>query len=120
MFRKFPYTNIHDLNLDWIVSKIKNVEKSEEAAASSAEEARGYADNALESAEAAQASAEASELSAQESESSAAALASIPGEIALLNARVDNLATLTEGSTTGDAELIDGRIASPIFCIVLP
>ena len=32
-------------------------------------------------------------------------------EIATERARIDNLAKLTEGSTTGDAELIDGRIA---------
>ena len=32
-------------------------------------------------------------------------------DLDLQKARIDNLATLSEGSTTGDAELIDGRIA---------
>lgn len=25
-FKKFPYTNFHELNLDWIVAKIKELE----------------------------------------------------------------------------------------------
>ena len=27
MFRKFPYTNFHDLNLDWIIRTIKDLLK---------------------------------------------------------------------------------------------
>lgn len=26
MFRKYPYTNFHDINLDWIISRIKDFE----------------------------------------------------------------------------------------------
>ena len=32
--------------------------------------------------------------------------------ISLLEARIDNMSTLAEGSTTGDAELIDGRVGA--------
>lgn len=37
-------------------------------------------------------------------------LAKAKEDVALLNARVNNLAKLNEGSTTGDAELIDARV----------
>lgn len=54
---RYPYTDFHELNLDWIISKIKEVKDavkvatesaiaaaaSEEAAAESAEAAAGYA-----------------------------------------------------------------------------
>lgn len=38
-------------------------------------------------------------------------LASQDGDIQTLESRMDSFSSLTEGSTTGDAELIDGRIA---------
>lgn len=40
-----------------------------------------------------------------------AKLASQDGDIQTLESRMDSFSSLTEGSTTGDAELIDGRIA---------
>lgn len=40
-----------------------------------------------------------------------ARLASQDGDIQTLETRMDSFSSLTEGSTTGDAELIDGRIA---------
>lgn len=38
------------------------------------------------------------------------ALSALSKQLESQSVRIDNLATLTEGSTTGDAELIDGRI----------
>lgn len=65
LFEHFPYSNFHDLNLNWIISKIKNIEvitadvaeqsaaavESAESAAESAESAAGSAATAQEQAE---------------------------------------------------------------------
>lgn len=42
----WPYTNLHNLNLDWIINKIKNVETAEINTAASEEAAAGSAANA--------------------------------------------------------------------------
>lgn len=57
-FNRYPYTDFHELNLDWIISKIKEVKDSVIAAAASEEAAAGSAESATESAEAAAGSAE--------------------------------------------------------------
>lgn len=43
VFEQFPYTNFHDLNLDWIVSKIKEFESTMDAIV--AEKAEEYFNN---------------------------------------------------------------------------
>lgn len=62
MMELWPFTNFHDLNLDWIIRKIKNVETSEANAKASEEAAKA-------SEEAAKASEEAAAESARESAS---------------------------------------------------
>ena len=52
MMELWPFTNFHDLNLDWIISKIKNIEKAEKNTANSADAAANSADAAADSAEA--------------------------------------------------------------------
>ena len=46
---------------------------------------------------------------AEEISSAKGRLLAVEGEVDVLDARITSLATLTDGSTTGDAELIDGR-----------
>lgn len=55
----FPYTNLNNLNLDWIVDKVKNlidqvegVEEATEAAQAAADAAQAAADTAIEAVEA--------------------------------------------------------------------
>lgn len=55
VFENLPYTNFHELNLDWIIEKLKNIEIPQE----SAERAEAAAETATEAASQAQTSAEA-------------------------------------------------------------
>lgn len=74
LFEHWPYTNFHDLNLNWIISKIKHIETAEQSTAASEQAAAASADAAAASAESAHASAEnaaASEESAGQSAESA-------------------------------------------------
>ena len=52
VFENFPYTNVHELNLDWIIKQVKiYIEKYtslEEFVNSSLEQQQQYIDNALE------------------------------------------------------------------------
>lgn len=128
MFENFPYSNFHDLNTDWIVKKIKDVETSEanaEASAqASAQSAQASAQSATAAAQSAQASAQSAEDSAQSAEASANSATEadnyvsatreqvnlLQSSVDLLQSRVDNIipsGTQTEGNT----ELIDIRVA---------
>ena len=116
------YTNMHDLNLDWVTSKIKNIEDAEAdtaesaaAAAESATNAAGSAEAAQNSAEAAQQSAEASQQSAeasqQSAENAAETVSDTLNQINVLQARVDNI--IPEGTQTeGNTELLDIRVGA--------
>ena len=115
LFEHFPYTNFHDLNLNWIIGKIKNVETAEANTAASAEAAAASAEASQLSAEAAQASAEnaaASEESAEQSKQDAAQIVlDTTNQISVLQSRVDNI--IPEGTQTeGNTELIDIRVAA--------
>lgn len=115
------YSNFHDDNQDWIISKIENIETAEANAAESATEAAASADAAQLSADAAQLSANASQLSAENSANSAEdsansaleareTVADTNSQIALLQSRVDNI--IPEGTQTeGNTELLDIRVA---------
>ena len=56
LFDHFPYSNLHELNLDWIISKLKDVDKAQMTAqqaadlldqvSDKADEAKGYAESA--------------------------------------------------------------------------
>lgn len=75
LFEHWPYVNFHDMNLDWIIKKIKNVETAEANSQASAEASAESAAASQLSADAALASQEAahqSELNAAQSEENAA------------------------------------------------
>lgn len=115
------YSNMHDLNLDWVTSMIKNIEDAEantaesaEAAAGSAEAAAGSAEAAAGSAQEAAGYAENSANSAKDSANSALearnTVADTNSQIALLQSRVDNI--IPQGTQTeGNTELLDVRVA---------
>lgn len=126
------YSNFHDDNQDWIVSKIKSIEDAEAHTGELADAAQNSADAAQLSADASQASADAAQLSAdaaqQSAEDSAASAqdsyehaaetlntaASIRADMTTLNNRMDNIiagGTPTEGNT----ELIDIRVGANGF-----
>lgn len=119
MFRIFPWSNLHDLNLDWIVSKIKNIEDAEKNSAKSASNAEASALEASNSAIQASASANDAQSSANDSASSAeqasgylGQFGALSNQVDVLTARMNQYESLAEGSTTGDAELQDLRIGA--------
>ena len=154
LFEQFPYTNMHELNLDWILDFVKKTkEKTEQIdeAVSKADEYAGDARTSMLSAGIFKNSAEAwavgersgepvepgddqynnhSKYWAGEAADSAAdaadlvdhvediqqevrdALAEQDDDIAVLIGRMDAFTQLAEGSTTGDAELMDIRVGA--------
>lgn len=135
MIFKYPYSNFHELNLDWILAEMKRVsaqtdkvDEAVEAAENSAQNAQTAAElagvyleqfrndsealnNAIEQLQAAdvltdeQIAAILTRLNQAELD-----IDDLDGRVTVNSDRITNLATLTDGSTTGDAELIDGRV----------
>jgi len=105
LFEHWPYTNFHDLNLDWIISRFKNVETAEA-------NAQEYAANAATSAENASASAESAAASETSAGESAEAVSGVADELTRMvqetSARLDTL-IISGTPTEGNAELIDIR-----------
>lgn len=98
------YSNFHDDNQDWIVSKIKSIEDTEAHTEELAEAAQASADASQLSAEASQASAEASQLSAEAAQNSASdsqesAEASAASELSAKN-YADHIADPVSGLVT--------------------
>lgn len=88
LFEHWPYTNFHDLNLNWIIDRIKFIQnavpvvtEAMENAAASAEASAESAEASSESASAAALSAESAEASAESAAESAAAAAGIVGYV---------------------------------------
>lgn len=128
LFEHWPYVNFHDMNLDWVIKKIKNVETAEansqasaEASADSAAASQLSADAALASQEAAHQSelnagqseenaAQSAENAAESAQDAADTVSNTVSQINLLQSRVDNI--IPDGTQTeGNTELIDIRVA---------
>lgn len=93
LFEHWPYANFHELNLDWIISKVKQIDDlniQPEEIAQDAAEAKAAAESAAQSAAQAQ-----------------AAFQPTVDNMALLNARMDSLIDSVTGNP-GDIELWTG------------
>lgn len=120
MFENFPYSNFHDLNTDWIVKKIKDVETSEANAKESELNAKASEQNAkvselsaqgfaLQANNHAQYAREQAQAAAQSATEANNYVTSTRDQVNLLQSRVDNIipsGTQTEGNT----ELLDIRV----------
>lgn len=121
MFNQYPYVNVNDLNLDWVVNKMKDVDDAKagaEAAQVAAEDAQAAAERAQSAAEDAQNDAENAETGAVNAQTAAErardqaqdVVTDTVNQIALLQSRVDNI--IPDGTqTAGNTELLDIRVA---------
>jgi len=111
LFEHWPYVNFHELNTNWLIGKVKNIETAEANTAASAEAAAESAAASQQSADASQQSADASQQSAEDSASSASQFRNKLDQIDLNTARINNI--LVQGTPTeGNAELIDIRVGA--------
>lgn len=138
LFEQFPYTNFHELNLDWIVSKVKEVVKEFDTLSGSFDDLKAYVNNYFENLDLSEdvrqelqkivASGEFDSIVAtaaqniipvymdeykQEIDAQIAGQNNIINQnstnITELTEQLQTLASLPEGSTTGDAELANIR-----------
>lgn len=105
-FNLIPYTNFHDLNLDWILDRVKEmISAKDEVVANmeAAQEAITTAQAAQTGAEAAQTGAEAAQLAAEAAQGYAEAAATNAGNYAdtaqdIVNTALDNIGDATSGA----------------------
>ena len=113
MFNEYPYTDYHELNTDWIIGKIKNVETAEantkqyaedaDAAKVAAEDARDIAVQAKDDA------VEAKDDAVEAKDDAISFLTDTKDQLNLLQSRVDNI--IPDGTqTAGNLELLDIRV----------
>ena len=111
LYDNFPYTNTHELNTDWIVKKIGDIDRAEEASAASAAAAKASEEAAADSQEAAAQSAQNAAGSAADAEADANRIEASAQQIAENSRRIDNI--IAQGqSTEGNTELIDARVSA--------
>ena len=113
MFNEYPYTDFHEMNTDWIISKIKNVETAEantKQYAEDADAAKVAAEDAKDVAVAAKDDAvEAKDDAVEAKDDAISFLTDTKDQLDLLQARVDNI--IPDGTqTAGNLELLDIRV----------
>lgn len=111
MFNNYPYTDFHEMNTDWIISKIKNVETAEantKQYAEDADAAKVAAEDAKDIAVAAKDDAVSAKEDAEDAKDYVVAT---KDQLDLLQARVDNI--IPDGTqTAGNLELLDIRVGA--------
>lgn len=110
-YDKFPYTNFQELNLDRIADRIGDIDESVRISEENKNASETAANEAEKSASSAASSAENAADSAASAQAASGSIPNMQNQINVLSSRVDQFEQLTEGSTTGDAELQDIRVA---------
>lgn len=124
MFNKYPYTDFHELNLDWFLEEFKKVTDKVTDLDATVQEFTQFVTNYFDNLDVQEEiNKKLDELVADGTIASLlqplvdAALSTVNNElndqsakITLLESRMDSFVHLTDGSTTGDAELADARI----------
>ena len=117
LFEQFPYTNFHELNLDWVLKEWAEQKREFETIAEAFADLKSYVENYFENLDVQdEIDAKLDEMMSegQLTDVLMQAIAIYEGsfqqQINALSSRMDSFTHLTDGSTTGDAELIDARI----------
>lgn len=110
MFESWPFTNFHDLNLDWLVGKWKKLEDNLDDIHDSMEAAAASENSAASSATQAAASRIGAASSAAAAANSAESIENSARQIAVNSARIDNLIA-NAGDSAIPSELVDIRVA---------
>lgn len=113
-FQNYPYADVHQLNLDWMIKEVKEVKNKTADIDQKVEEAKGYAEESASNAEAVSDDKEAVERSIQEWNDDVSTLkqevSNNSVDIAVQTARID---TIISGVTPdADAELLDIRVGA--------
>lgn len=111
LFDQFPYSNLHELNLDWIISKLKDVDKAQMTAAEATDllnQVSGKADDAEAAAAAAALDAAAAHSDAQNAHDDAAAAHSDAADAAFYKQGSYDASILSKGYRD-DAQTASGN-----------
>lgn len=119
MFNKYPYTDFHELNLDWFLEEFKKVTDKVTDLDTTVQQFTDFVTNYFDNLDVQEEINR--KLEEMRIDGTLAAIIQpildtytqgIDDEIAVLEGRMDAFTTLTVGSTTGDAELMDIRVGA--------
>lgn len=117
MFENFPYTNFHDLNLDWIVKEMQQFLSEKETIYTDMQSERDAAISAIEDAGA----TELTEVQSTADQIGRDVIASIPSDYSTLAHNALKVSTLISGAYTSETgiETIDSPVANNLYRLQL-